>query len=128
MRRALLGHSCLRASTRTIHQSWTSPVESYPWRLVDDRPCQTRRRVLDPESVGPAAPTFARAAAFVLPVRFSKEWDVNPPDNHRTTCLHAFGWVDGITPDNVPPSMVVVGLYRRRGDYIGERNLSRDTP
>lgn len=64
----------------------------------------------DSERMRTSAALDASFASFVFPVTFVKGYNVNTPDYDRASRLNRLRWVNEITPDDIPPGVVIVGL------------------
>src|SRR5260370_19132975 len=81
-----------------------------PRTLIDDRILEPLSGVLYAEGMRAAATSFGGLAAFVFPVFFAKKWDVDSPDRDYLALFQTPGLVDRVAPNDVPASVVVVGL------------------
>ena|SRR5271154_790975 len=59
---------------------------------------------------------LASFTAFVFPILLVYEEHIDAPDYHRSTGFYRLSRIDQISPDNVPPWVVVVRLDRPSSD------------
>src|ERR1017187_2661979 len=83
-----------------------------PRTLIDDRVFEPLCRILNAEGMSTAATSFCGFAAFIFPVIFAKKGDIDSPDGDHLALLQTPCRVDGVTPNDVPASVVVMGLQR----------------
>lgn len=96
------------ASIGTIGEGRFALAQDDPGVAIDDRASEAVGRKLDPEGMGSATSALTRFASLVLPVIFSKEGNIDPPDDDRTSALDDFRGVDQVSPDDVPAGVVLV--------------------